>query len=637
MPPTIAAKTRGPFRIGSGCLALILALLTACAGAPPAPEKDTVAVPVSPAQAYAAGDYAVAARLWQQEASTQTGVAGAVSRVKSADAWLLADRAEQAKALLATIDKAELPAADQSLMDLALADLALRADRPDEAAQLLREAAASLPGYLGARYEQLLGNTELMLSRPGSRDISGVLARMQSGTTYQPEESLLLVQSLQGVPSSELALQAANPRANQTVTGWLDLVLVIRRNLVDAAFLEQDILAWKGRFPHHYLSETNALDLWLLYRQQFKPPGKVAVLLPGPGRLEAAAEALRDGIMSAYLDSPGGSEIFFLSTGETGESTAAAYLEARDLGAEWIIGPLQKPEIETLLGLPDLATPVLALNDLPPGFITPPALGGQINGVSLAPDDETRALVREIRKSGLQRAIILAPESEWGEHIAQLFQEDFLQDEGQIVAYISYPEGENDHSLTLEHMLRIDESKARKQELQGVLQMELRFVPVRRNDIDVIFLVASPGQGRLLRPQLRFYDAGDIPVYAPGRIYAGKPDALRDQDLNGVRFPTTPLQLNLNSADSLAALASLRGGSFTALYALGQDAWDMLPWLGLMHQDPEFPFTGASGTYRAGPAGAILRDPAFAIFRQGIPAPLRDAPPGSPAEPTAQP
>jgi outer membrane PBP1 activator LpoA protein len=604
-------------------------LLTACAGQPPAPDKDTTVAQVSPEQAYAAGDYAVAARLWQQKALSQTGVAAAASRVKSADAWLMADRSEQAETVLATIDKGELPAADRSLMDLALADLALRADRPDEAGQLLREAAMSLPASLRTRYEQLLRNLELMLSRPGSRDISALLAQMQKGTIYQPQEDLRLLQSLQSVPSSELALQAANPRGNQTVTGWLDLVLVIRRNLVNAEFLEQDILAWKGRFPHHYLSETNALDLWLLYRQQFKPPEKVAVLLPGSGRLEAAADALRDGIMSAYLDSPGGAEIFFLSTGESGELTASAYLEARDLGAQWIIGPLQKPEIETLLGLADLTTPVLALNDLPPGLITPPALYGQINGVSLAPDEETRALVQEIRKSGLQRAIILAPEGEWGEHIAQIFQDDFLQDNGQIVAYISYPEGENDHSLTLERMLRIDESKARKQELESILQMDLRFVPVRRNDIDVIFLVANPGQGRLLRPQLRFYDAGDIPVYAPGRIYAGKPDALRDQDLNGVRFPTTPLQLNLNSADSLAALASLRGGSFTALFALGQDAWDMLPWLGLMHQDPEFPFAGASGTYTAGSAGTMLREPAFAIFSQGIPTPL--TPPQEPA------
>ncbi|MGH8036083.1 MAG: penicillin-binding protein activator, partial [Lysobacterales bacterium] len=288
----------------------------------------------------------------------------------------------------------------------------------------------------------------------------------------------------------------------------------------------------------------------------------------------------------------------------------------------WIIGPLQKPEIETLLGRADLAIPLLALNHLPPGFITPPHLSGQINGISLSPEEEARALAQEIIQSGFSRVIILAPESEWGEHMAQTFQDNFLQENGQIVAYSRYREDENDHSRTLEQVLQIDESKARRQQLESVLQMSLRFEPVRRNDVDAIFLVANPNQGRLLRPQLRFYDAGDIPVYAPSRIYAGKPDALRDQDLNGVRFPTTPLQLNLNSVDSLSALASLRGGSFTGLYALGQDAWDLLPWLGLMRQDPQFPFAGASGTYTAGMGGNFRRDPAFAVFSEGIPVPL---------------
>ena len=625
---------RFPLQRGSGVALLIagLALLMSCAGPSSVPQKDSAAPRLDPELAFTAGEYAEAARLWQQQALSQTGSAAGASRVRSADAWLLADRSEKAQKVLAQIDKAELTMADQAVLNLVLADLALRADRPDEAKDLLREAAADLPVSARVRYEQLLRNTTLMLARPGSRDISGLLAQMESSTSYQAEMDLRLLQSLQEIPSGELALRAANSRGSQSVAGWLELALVIRQNLVDAATLEQDVTAWKGRYPQHYLTETDALELWLLYRQQFIPPQKIAVLLPGAGRLQAASEALRDGIMSGFLDSPGGAEIFFLSTGEEGELATSAYLEARDLGASWIIGPLQKPEIETLLSLPDLATPLLALNDLPADYMPPPALSGQIYGISLSPDEEALALTREIGRSGFQRAIILAPASEWGERMAQNFQENFLQEKGQIVASSRYQEEDNDHSSVLEQLLKIDDSKARKQQLENALQMSLRFEPVRRNDVDVIFLVANPNQGRLLRPQLRFHNAGDIPVYAPSRIYAGKPDSIHDQDLNGVRFPTTPVQLNMNSAPSPLALSSLRGGSFTALFALGQDAWDLLPWLELMRQDPDFVFAGASGSYHSGTAGNLQRDPAFAEFRDGVPVPLH-----RPAGATAQP
>ena len=107
----------------------------------------------------------------------------------------------------------------------------------------------------------------------------------------------------------------------------------------------------------------------------------MAVLLPESGRLQASARAIRDGYMSAFLDQPGNSELFFLSTGEHGELATAAYFEARDLGAQWIIGPLQKSSIDSLLNLAGLVTPLMALNELPDDFVSPPGLEGQIHGI----------------------------------------------------------------------------------------------------------------------------------------------------------------------------------------------------------------------------------------------------------------
>jgi len=603
-------------------LALCLALLHACAGTPPAPPVAVEKPEPSPEQALAQGHYAQAARLWQQQAVSVSGSTASGLRVRAADAWMLADNLAQAEDNLRGVDKAELSGADTACLNLVLADIALHNDQPREAEMLLRQAQTGLPKSSQRRFDQLYKNTQLMLAQPGSHDISHAMALINVSTTYQPEQGLQFLHSLQDIPSSELALQSFNPRGDQAKAGWLDLALVIRQNLVHADSVQKNIEAWKSRYPGHFMTAENALDLWLLYRQEFTNPQKVAVLLPGRGPLQAAAEAIRDGIMSAYLESPGGAELIFLDTGEAGELTDSAYLKAKDQGTDWIIGPLQRPEIEALLKLAGLATPVLALNDLPANITAPPGLEARIQAISLSQDEEARAVAREAINSGFHSAIVLAPETEWGERMTKDFTDDFLQENRQIVASATYLESENDHSPALEHLLEIDESKARKLQVENALQMKLEFTPVRRNDVDVLFLVASSSQGRSIRPQLRFLDAGDIPVYATGRIFTGKPDPAGDQDLNGIRFPITPLQLHLDSTEPTPDFVSLRAGAFASLYALGLDAWNILPWLDMMKRDPDFRFPGASGIYRSGSAGQLYREPAFALFIRGVPVPL---------------
>ena len=59
-----------------------------------------------------------------------------------------------------------------------------------------------------------------------------------------------------------------------------------------------------------------------------------------------------------------------------------------------------------------------------------------------------------------------------------------------------------------------------------------------------------------------------------------------------------------------------------SLFALGQDAWNILTWLDLMRKDPQFVFPGQSGNYRIGASGRIEREPAWAQFELGRPVPL---------------
>jgi outer membrane PBP1 activator LpoA protein len=561
---------------------LLVWLITACTTMEP-PVAAEPARPSDAAAAYARGDYAEAAESWQREALNAPQKQASRLRVSAADAWLLDGEPENAQRLLRWIARADLGPGDQARLDLVLADLALLKQRPDEADALLRSARAALPAASEKRYEGLLARTRAMIASPGSRNIARAARLAGDMQSYDSVRALEIMQDLAGVSSGELAIRAENPRAERQLTGWLDLALTIRQNLVVPDGVSQAIADWKVRHPTHLLDESQALDTWLRYRQTF------SLLFP---------------------------------TDDDTQSAIAGYFSALDAGAEWIVGPLQRDAVEAMVNLAGLTTPVLALNDLPADFVLPPGLGGRLSGMSLSQEAEAVAAAAHATASGFERAIVLAPESVWGERMAAAFEAEFLQGDRQIVAAARYLESQNDHSSVLERVLQIDASKARKSRLENTLQVPLEFEPARREDVDVIFMAASSLQAKLIRPQLRFLDAGDITVYATGRVFSGQPDPAGNQDLDGVRFPAVPWELQHTSKDSIPELASLRGGSMGALFAIGQDAWNVLPWLDLMRGDGDFAFPGASGSYRMGRGGGLIREPAWAEFRGGVPQPL---------------
>ena len=622
-PRNVHSAASGP-KARTWIAAFVLSfLVTACSTPGREVERPSEGVVVTAAQsAFARGDYAEAAAAWESDAMNAPPGHAPPLQVSAADAWLLAGDPTRAERALRGVEKAELEPADRSRLNLVLADLALRATRPDEAGALLQEAASALPAASRKRYEELQAQTRLMLSGPASAALAQAGQISSAMQSYDPGASVELMRALENVSSGELSIRAENPRADRQWIGWLDLALQVRRNLVIPDGIGSAITAWKLRHPYHLLTEAEALDTWLRYRQLFTPPRRTATLLPDTPGLKNASNAIRDGLMSAYLGEPGGGELLFFSTSGDGQSTIAAYFSAFDAGADQLIGPLRKESVDALLNMPGLATPVLALNDLPENFVPPPGLSGRLSGISLSQEAEVTATAAHAAASGYRRAIVLAPESAWGERMAATFEAEFLQDDRQIIAAARYLETENDHSAALERVLLIDESKARAKRLENVLRVPLEFEPTRRNDVDVIFMAANPTQANLLRPQLRFLDAGDVPVYATGRVYSGQPDPARNQDLDGVRFPTTPWELAHNSAQQIPELASLRGGALGSLFALGQDAWNMLTWLDLMRKDSDFVFPGQSGNYRVNLAGKLEREPAWAEFRLGRPMPL---------------
>ena len=99
-------------------------------------------------------------------------------------------------------------------------------------------------------------------------------------------------------------------------------------------------------------------------------------------------------------------------------------------------------------------------------------------------------------------------------------------------------------STQVSQLLHVDQSEQRAKALQHLLlEGKMRTIPYRRQDVDMVFLVAKPELARELRPLLSFYYASKIPVYATSHLYSGVPNPQLDQDLNGVMFCAIPWEI----------------------------------------------------------------------------------------------
>jgi uncharacterized protein len=154
------------------------------------------------------------------------------------------------------------------------------------------------------------------------------------------------------------------------------------------------------------------------------------------------------------------------------------------------------------------------------------------------------------------------------------FRQELQAGGGDLLATAQLDSGRTDYSSAITEVLRINESTARVHRLESVLGTKLQYEPRRRNDIEFIFAPAPANLERLLRPQLRFHFAGDIPTYATSDAY--EPDVRANEDLEGLIFPDMPWMLGGELADAVRAVAREawpQAGPYRGrLFAFGFDA-----------------------------------------------------------------
>lgn len=410
------------------------------------------------------------------------------------------------------------------------------------------------------------------------------------------DNQLTIWESVQHLPNSDINSLLTQP-LSPDIRGWLELAQLAQQSPQHTNTLIQQLNQWKNTYPTH--SGNNLLSQKTHHNPRLiaKPPQQIYLLLPLHGKFSASGRAVRNGFMAAYYNSKQQNDthsaIHVLDT--TRGNIIDNYRDAVNNGADFIIGPLTKSSIQQLVQNSTLTVPTLTLNYIP-------SLHAEnLYQFGLSQFDEAEQIAKQARKAGLHRAILIAPKAPWGQTIANHFKDIWQENGGEIVDTLAY-NNSNDLSKPIRDLLEVNQSESRAKVLQSVLHEELRFVPNRRTDVDMIFLVALPQQGRSIRPMLTFYWAGDLPVYATSLIYDPSLSAQQNKDIDHITFPDMPWVLG-NLTPPLHAVQdkaqSLWTASYNAnkkFYALGVDAYQLTNTLPKLLIFPHYALQGATGT-----------------------------------------
>ena len=537
----------------------------------------------------------------------------------SAEQFLDHGHPETAVSVLQLVRRRDLNPSGMVELDLLRSRLALQSGQTDSALALLKP----LEYQTISTAQQ--AERHLLTVRAYLR-LKNVTAALESAQQLEKQVTQHVVNSaypvllnhLKSMPAAELVDLTANAVIPE-MSGWAGLALLMIEHRWDAYGLDMALASWKQEHVDHpgnrYIPARLSAGL-----PQGKPvPRQLALLLPLSSVYAEAAQAVRDGILAMrQIDTnPAAPKVRIYDFGDRTELVSAYYQRAIDDGAEMVIGPLGKKAIGTLSELDALPVPTLVLG------VSDGLPGNRAIGLSLSPEDEAFAVVRRAHRAGFRRAAILYPNSDWGRRMILAIRRHWQQFDGSIVTQRPYFQSASDHSTTLKQLLDIDRSLSRFKRLQNMIggETKIRFIPRRRQDLDVLVMLAGPAQARLLKPQIDFHQAHDLPVFSTSRIFSGSPDPVANLDLEGVIFGDIPWMLtNTMGHGKFAGTGQRKLHRHTPLdrlFALGIDAYALVYRTTGLRSNPDLSHHGATGVIRIDRSGRILRDISWARFKEG--------------------
>ena len=421
------------------------------------------------------------------------------------------------------------------------------------------------------------------------------------------------------IPKSELEdLRLVVP---DELLSWLELALINQTYKYQPKKLENTIDGWAQHYQNHDAYDSITKELINKSVQFAQRPSKIGLLLPLTGQYKKSSVAVRDGFLAAwYLDRQEKADIEIYNANSS--NIIEIYQKALNDGVDYIVGPLEKEATNQLYGNTNASIKILALNrqDLKNDQIG----NKNLFQFGLSPEDEAGQVAEIAISDGHKRALVLTPDTPWGNRLADAFVKHLLELGGEVSRHTRFINNTTDFSSPVKELLNIDKSEQRARDLRNKLKIKIHNIERRRQDADFIFTAAIPEDARQLIPQLRFHYADNLPIYSTSHIFTGIIDSAKDIDLNDVIFIDMPWILDTKRQLSIVQDALNRNWSqekseYRRLYALGIDAYNLIPNINRLNHEEDSFMIGETGDLTIVQDNIIKRNLRKAKFIEGKP------------------
>lgn len=586
-------------------------------------QRDAVA---HAAEAEAKGNLVIAAREYRALGNRSASPQREAFLLKAASIFVRGNYGTEARDVIKSINSKKLSQKQLVQRDLLLARISLLERKPQQALKQLpvtkvsngQTPASSIEVYQ-LRAEAYESNGNYVEAARTRVELEPMLA----DDNAKQENRLRLWQAL--MQASPAALQTYRTTSPDVLSGWLELAYFTKTR--DQGTSSKTFLTnWQARYPNHPASSaqfssifqtSDAANVTSIGKAQH-----IALLLPLSGDFAPHSAAVRDGFLAAFYAGQQADyrpDIRVYDTGADLQTGRAAYRKALDEGADFIVGPLDKPLLEDLSASNDFPVPTLALN-----YTQNEVSINNLFQFGLSPEDEARQVAERAWLDGYSKALMLTPEGEWGQRLSETFSAHWRELGGEILEAQTYPPNSNDFAGPVTALLNVDASQARFQALKQLLGRDIKFEPTRRQDADFIFVAAFPRQARQIRPQLKFQYASTLPVYTTSHVFGGEANPNLDRDMDGIIFPDIPWVLNASTDrnpnwEQINRLWSETAPAYRRLYALGIDAYALMMQLDSLQRNRESPIQGETGNLFLDDKNRIHRQLLWARFKEGEP------------------
>lgn len=491
---------------------------------------------------------------------------------------------------------------------LLLAKIDLMREKPSSAiAQLAKiHHVTSLSTYYQIQYHEMLAFAYFITNQ----FIESVHERMKLEKILPDDLSktnnrLALWMALTNLSEAEVNIMAAETPDDLVLNGWIQLANISQKEYKDPQVMLSDVQSWQNNFPNHPANYILLKSQSNLTNYLFAPPKKIALLLPLTGALSGPGNAVKDGFIAAMEASSNRYNINVQTYDSNFEDIKSIYNQAIEDGANYIVGPLSKTHVAEIAKLKH-PVPTLLLNDT---NIKPQPNAYQFG---LSPTNEARQVAIKMHRHAKHHVLVIAPNGNWGKDIVDAFSRQFRTDGGQVVETF-YFGSDDDLTTSIRELLHVSANDAHRK--KTTKKDDKIDEPLRREDFDAIFLVAYPSKARQIVPLLRYYYAGDIPVYATSNVYSGSTNIMKDRDLNNVIFCDMPWVFthqvkNQNWPEQF--------NSYNRLYAIGMDAYALSTQLNKLLLFPAVGINNKSGIIYLNRGQEISRILVFGKFQNGV-------------------